>query len=152
VAVLLATLAIACAGPARKPGGGVAVRLDVGGTSVDAQVVSTHEARRRGLMGVTDLGASAGMLFVYPSTERRSFWMQGCLIPLDIAFLDGEGTVVQVDTLEPPSAGAEPARTRLSPPAAYVLEVRAGFFDEHGLAPAVRVLIPTSVDRSRADP
>ena len=147
----------ACAGEgvapsAQDPATPDTVGLEVGDVRVEARVAMTHAARQRGLMGVEGLGANEGMLFVYRAPERRRFWMRGCLMALDIAFLDEDGVVVQVDTLPPPaSPTAEPEETRLSPPAVHALEMRAGWFAEHALGVGTRVRIPPSIQRVRAD-
>ncbi len=136
-----------------RPAPEARVRLHVGDVPVDVRVASRFAERRRGLGGVATLGANEGMLFVYRKPDARQFWMRGCLIALDIAFLDDAGTVVQLDTLDPPvRAGGEAAETRRSPPVRYVLEVRAGFFHRHGLGEGSRVELPSSVDPARADP
>jgi hypothetical protein len=76
-------------------------------------------------MGVTDLGDLAGMLFVWEEPVQVGFWMKDTLIPLDIAFIDGDRGVVSVATMEPciedqcPSYGSEFPYT-------FALEVPAG--------------------------
>ena len=78
--------------------------------------------------------------------------MQDCLIPLDIAFLDEEGHVLQIDTLDAPAdPDVEPARARRLAPSVMVLEMRAGFFQEHSLAEGSRVVLPATVRREDAD-
>ena len=53
-----------------------------------------------GLRGVADLGDLEGMLFVYPQDVTNGFWMEGALIPLDAAFFDAGGTLVDVFPME----------------------------------------------------
>jgi len=126
-------------------------RLMVGPVPVEARLAMTHEARARGLAGVQALPPDEGMLFVYSEPARRRFWMQGCLIALDIAFLDTHGRVLHVDTVQPPaSRDAQPAQTRGSAPSTYVLEVPAGFFARHGLGAGTVVQIPDTVRTSDA--
>jgi len=155
LAVLGSTLGAGCAESIRRtrPADAVTASLDVGGIPIEARVVTKRAEREHGLMGVTALGEREGMLFVYASLRPHGFWMKGCLIPLDVAFLDARGVVLQVDTLQPPTTpGGEPARTRRSPPARYALEVVGGFFARHGLGVGTRVRIPSTVNADRADP
>ena len=42
------------------------------------------------------------MLFVFDEPGRYPFWMQNCLIPIDIIWLDAAGKVVQVAAAVPP--------------------------------------------------
>jgi uncharacterized membrane protein (UPF0127 family) len=70
---------------------------------VEVVVAATPEAQSRGLMGVTEVPAGVGMLFVFPgspSSGRPGFWMLDTLVPLDIAFA-ADGVVVGVATMEP---------------------------------------------------
>jgi len=71
---------------------------------VDVVVAATPESQSRGLMGVTDVPAGVGMLFVFPepagSSGRPGFWMLDTLVPLDIVFAS-DGVVVGVATMEP---------------------------------------------------
>ncbi len=139
--------------PLAPPQRGDIVRVVVGSMPLRVRVVATHADRQRGMMGVRELADGKGMLFVYPKPERRQFWMKGCLIPLDIAFLDAEGRVVQIDTLQPPGeGGGNGEETRLSPPAVFALETRAGFFASNGFEVGTRVRIPPTVDPTKADP
>lgn len=128
------------------------VRLHVANVPVDVRIASRFSERRRGLGGVDALGPNEGMLFVYNDATSRRFHMQDCLIPLDIAFLDDKGIVVQLDTLAPPAqVNGAVKETRRSPPVRYVLEVQAGFFARHGLGEGSRVRLPASVDPALAD-
>lgn len=128
------------------------VDLTLGETRIRARVVTTFADRRRGLGGVRHLGADEGMLFVYPDLDRRQFWMRGCLIALDIAFLGADGSVLLLETLPPPSGETgRAASTRSSPPSAFVLEVEAGFFERNGLGVGTVVHIPAVVERRTAE-
>ncbi len=152
---LIAVLEGGCAeAPGRvRPASAATTAIDVGAVRIQARIATTRGERERGLMGVSQLGPREGMLFVYRGLKPHGFWMKGCLIALDIAFLDARGFVLQVDTLDPPDTPeATPARTRRSPPARYALEVPAGFFARHGLGVGTQVGIPPTVDPDRADP
>lgn len=71
------------------------------GISIDAELALNEERRAQGLMHREELAENAGMLFYYPRAEYRGFWMFQTLIPLDIAFLDDEGRILQIKTMEP---------------------------------------------------
>ena len=55
-------------------------------------LADTADLRRRGLMGVTDLGEADGMVFRYPSPTSTGFWMKDTLLPLSVAFYSAGGT------------------------------------------------------------
>ena len=89
-------------------------------------VAATHAERYRGLGGRERLMEGTGMLFIYPSAKVREFCMRGCVVPLDIAFLDADRRVVQIRTMvvEPDLAGRKTYSSLR--PAQYALEVPAG--------------------------
>jgi uncharacterized membrane protein (UPF0127 family) len=68
-----------------------------------------------------------GMLFVYPDEEVRSFWMRNTRIPLDIAFVDRNGTIVNVERME----ARTDDNTLSAAPVMYALEMQAGWFAEN---------------------
>jgi uncharacterized membrane protein (UPF0127 family) len=104
------------------------------------EVAADPEARQRGLMHRVALAPDCGMLFVYPDEAPRSFWMQGTLIPLAAAFLDGSGRVLNIEEMAPPAPGEARARTWSSAaPARFVLEMEAGWFSRKGVRPGDRI-------------
>ena len=64
-------------------------------------LADTALERSSGLMGVTDLGGAAGMLFEYDSPSTSNFWMMGTPMPLSIAFFDDGGKFVSAADMEP---------------------------------------------------
>lgn len=130
---------IAAAGPEAldplPPFNQSSVTLDPGGVHVPkpVYVADTPELRQRGLSGVEDLPREAGMLFLFPDDTSTGFWMKDTLIPLSIAFLAADGTVLEVLDMEP--CEADPCPT-YSPGVSYraALEVNEGRFDDLGLA------------------
>lgn len=98
---------------------------------VTVEVVSTPAAIQRGLMYRQNLAADHGMLFVFPGERVRTFWMKNTFIPLDMIFIRADMTVAGV------VADAEPQTTTsrsVGVPSRYVLEVNAGWADEHGVS------------------
>jgi uncharacterized membrane protein (UPF0127 family) len=85
-------------------------------------------------MGVTELPAGSGMLFVFPEVaDHGGFWMKDTLVPLDIAFAR-DGTVVAVATMQPCSADPCPV-TRPGTTYDLALEVPAGWLAAEGIGP-----------------
>jgi uncharacterized membrane protein (UPF0127 family) len=113
-----------------------------GAIEVAVELAVTPAERDRGLMHRTELSADAGMLFVFPTDEPRTFWMQNTLIPLDIVFLDADGTIQNIAHGEPfvERPGYHSAR-----PARMVLELNAGWCAAHGVRPGSKVAVPAAV-------
>lgn len=105
---------------------------------LNVEVAQTPEQRAQGLMGRTSLGTDSGMLFVYERRQsaRSAFWMYRTLIPLDIAFIDGDGHIVSLQTMPPCEAGKPAQCPTYAPGRAYhaALEVNAGYFAERGIS------------------
>jgi len=100
-----------------------------GPDTVVAEVARTAEEREQGLMFRENLEKGRGMLFVFPSSQVRSFWMRNTFIPLDIAYLDEALTIVDIQAMEPQTEDLhESAR-----PAMFALEVPLGWFAERGI-------------------
>jgi uncharacterized membrane protein (UPF0127 family) len=62
---------------------------------------TAREQRRRGLMGVTDLGPADGMVFVYEEPSTSPYTMRNTPMPLSIAWFDRAGAFVSTLDMEP---------------------------------------------------
>jgi len=109
--------------------------LSIGDSEFRVEVVDTPETRARGLMEREDLAADAGMLFVFESSEPRSFWMKNTLIPLSIAYIDHNLIIREIYDMQPLST--VPVLSRNS--ARYALEVNRGAFDASGITVGDRI-------------
>ena len=121
-----------------RPGGAGLIRttqLTVGGVTVIAEIADTRALRERGLMGRDSLPGNEGMLFVYADEQVRSFWMRNTPIALDIAFVDRNGSILNIETMEPNSDDS----TLSVSPAMYALEMSAGWFTSNDVGPGARI-------------
>ena len=133
------------------------------GTAVTVEVAATEPIRQRGLMFRTSLADNAGMVFVFDTPGYYPFWMQNCVIPLDIIWIDARSRVVSIADNVPPcrKPGCEPpcaaADCPTYPPrpgtaAKYVVEVRAGFAAAHKVTvgQSVTLDLPAMLPRGAA--
>lgn len=101
------------------------------------EVARTPADQRHGLMEREHLAADAGMLFVYdtPQPAHGAFWMYRTRIPLDIAFLDGEGRILVIRHMQPCASDLswECPRYVADVPYHAALEVNSGWFAAHGV-------------------
>lgn len=111
--------------------------LMVGDQPFRIEFAITFEEQSRGLSARDHLDPDAGMLFVFSRERRLSFWMKETLIPLDLIYLDANGTVVSIHTMQPEPGVQDAFLTRYTSdgPALYALEVNAGVANELGLQP-----------------
>lgn len=121
----------------------LSVVVSFGPHAVSAEVAADEEARATGLMGRRQLGADAGMLFLFPARQkcpRSCFWMKDTLIPLSIAFLERTGAVsfrvVGVVDMQPCRAAASADCPEYGPRLPYdaALEVNLGWLKAAGVA------------------
>ena len=137
---LLAVLAAVATAPAAAAQQGVqrADPLPAAGTAwvvfgadtVVAEVASLPAQREAGLMNRDAVPDGTGMLFVFPDSEYRSFWMKDTRVPLDIAFFDDRYRIAGIKQMQ----AMDESLTDSDAPTALVLEVRQGWFAERGIA------------------
>jgi uncharacterized membrane protein (UPF0127 family) len=114
------------------------VTLVSGQTQVVAEVAATETERNRGLMFRKTLADGNGMLFVFETDQRVSFWMKNTSLPLSLAYLASDGTILQILDLKPFSEEPRPSERSIR----YALEVPQGWFAKVGLKPGDRFEIP----------
>jgi uncharacterized membrane protein (UPF0127 family) len=104
------------------------------------ELALTPEQQVQGLMNRQTLGNDSGMLFVFPQEGIYPFWMKDTLIPLDMIWMDSNGTVVFIGKDEQPCGMVCPS---INPgvQAKYVLEVNAGTVDRIGLTIGSRMTL-----------
>ncbi len=103
--------------------------LVVGEREWTVAVASTPELRVQGLRGVADLGDLDGMLFVFDAPTTSAFTMLGTLMPIDIAFFDSDGVLVDRLQMVPCAPPGPCPSYRSSAPFRFALETEAGGFD-----------------------
>ena len=82
-----------------------------------------------------------GMIFVFPDSAPRSFWMQNTLLPLDIAYIDPKGKVLNIAEGKPKDVSALPS----AGDAQYVIELKKGQAEKSGIKPGTILQIPQSL-------
>ncbi|MBI4564231.1 MAG: DUF192 domain-containing protein [Planctomycetes bacterium] len=132
--LLLLSIPAGCQAPPAPPADSRAAVL-VNGHEVRVEISHTFEQRGQGLMHRTHLPEGDGMLFLYRYEAPRTFYMLNTRIPLDIAFFDGAGTLINVCSRQPAPDPSEGHRIRANSdrPAQFVLEVNHGWFAARGL-------------------
>jgi uncharacterized membrane protein (UPF0127 family) len=80
-----------------------------------------------------------GMLFFLGRREEHTFWMHNTCIPLDMLFIDHDGTIVGI-LEDVPTLNDDP-RT-VGRDSTHVLEVNAGWCRRHGVRVGQRLLLP----------
>ncbi len=101
-----------------------------GSDTVRAEVARTSEERGDGLMFRDESPDGTGMLFVWDTEEERSLWMQNTYAALDVAWIDRNFRIVDIQQMEPQTSDVHDGAR----PAMFALEVRQGWYAEKGIA------------------
>ena len=90
------------------------------------EIADTPAKRAAGLSGRSRLGPDRGMLFVFERPRVLEFVMRGCVIPLDIAFIDEDMRIIRTCTMHVERDQSNLTVYSSVSPALYALEVPAG--------------------------
>ncbi|WP_374364074.1 DUF192 domain-containing protein [Piscinibacter sp.] len=110
-------------------------QLTAGFHLINAEVASTQEQRAIGLMNRPAMPANDGMLFVFERPGEQCFWMKNTLLPLSIAFLDEDGTIVNIADMKPQTLDSHCS----AKPVRFALEMNQGWFAKRALKAGTRL-------------
>lgn len=111
------------------------VPLTAGMYAIQAEVAATPEQRERGLMYRKSMPANAGMLFIFDEKAGHCFWMKNTDLPLSIAFLADDGSIVNIEDMAPQTEDNHCPRAAVR----YALEMNKGWFAQKGIKPGARI-------------
>ena len=110
------------------------IPLQSGMHIVRAAVAQTPEQRQTGLMFRREMAQHEGMLFVFDDASTQCFYMRNTLLPLSIAFLADDGSVVNLADMQPQTLDSHCS----AKPVRYALEMNQGWFAKRGVKPGGR--------------
>jgi hypothetical protein len=129
------------AGGADQPQRLPTATIQVGAVPLAVEVAREKEQQAKGMMFRRTLGPDEAMLFVFDREANLVFWMKNTFVDLDLAYLRGDGTVLQIERLK----AFDPEGVFSREPARFALEVPAGWFAAHGIEVGARVNVPPEV-------
>jgi len=136
---LIAVL-LACNSSAHMP----RITIEVANRPIEVEVADDPTERATGLMYRKSLADDSGMLFIYPGSETRSFWMENTSLPLSIAFIDSQGVIVNIEKLKPFDRTSVFSKGDVL----YALEMNRGWFAKNGVEPGETVQgLPSASNR-----
>ncbi len=146
-ALLAATLpGFAQTGPNDSVGRMAEVTLHIDKASLDTLVAATPAQQERGLMWIKSLPDNAGMIFLLPTVSTASFWMKNTLIPLSVAYIDKNGTILEIHDMQPGDPNAPdymlPVTVSSSNQVAFALEANLHWFSLNGIKPGDKITPP----------
>ena len=109
--------------------------LHVGAHTIQAEVANSEEERQRGLMYRRKLANNSGMLFIFEQKNAYCFWMRNTFMPLSIAFLVDDGTIINIENMLPQTDTNHCAKA----PVRYALEMSQGWFAKKGVRTGAKI-------------
>lgn len=116
--------------------------VTIGNVSLRVEIADTSAERMHGLSGRDRIGAD-GLLFVFPDNSSHGIWMKDMLFPIDILWLDAEGTIVHIEHNVTPET--YPTVFRSPKAARFVLETNAYYTDTFGITIGQTAVLPKEV-------
>ena len=147
----LCALLIACPRPASAPKSAAStdptesgqpqpklptIKIWLGAHEVVTEIARTPTEHQFGMMWRTNMAEMEGMIFIFDSPDRRSFWMRNTLVPLDIAYIAPDGTLLEVHAAQPKNETPLPSDSER---VQFVLETRLGWFQHNNVKPGMVV-------------
>ena len=102
--------------------------LFVGKQVIEAEMAVTPRELATGMMYRTNIAENEGMLFRMPFPQRANFYMKNTVVPLSCAYIDTEGTILEIHDLQPLNEKPVPSATENIQ---YVLETAQGWFERN---------------------
>lgn len=96
---------------------------------IKARIASTPSSREIGFQGQKDIKDNEGILFVFPQSQRLSFWMLNTPVPLDIAFINKNNRINQIARLNPYSTRIITSDFESK----FALEIKQGEFEKNNI-------------------
>jgi uncharacterized protein len=111
------------------------IDLQAGIHIIKTELAITPEQQQVGMMFRREMGTNDGMLFISEESGQRCFWMRNTLVPLTIAFLADDGTIVNLADMD-----AQSDRSHCSAkPVRFALEMNRGWFAKRGLKAGAKI-------------
>jgi uncharacterized membrane protein (UPF0127 family) len=145
LSLVVAALVATHAGAQSDCGGQPYAEVQIDGLPrLNLEVARTPAEHEKGLMDRDSMPPDDGMVFVYTQPAREGYWMRNTLIPLSIAWLDQNGTILDIQDMDAlddehahyPGVGSLPLTQAPSTPVLayyYALETNVGWFANHGV-------------------
>jgi uncharacterized membrane protein (UPF0127 family) len=110
--------------------------ISIDETPLRLQLALSQSEQQQGLMQRDAMDKNNGMLFLFPSAGPRSFWMRNTRIPLDLAYFDDSGQLLEIHPLYPYDETSVPSRSQR---VLIVVETNRGWFAQNNIRPGAQL-------------
>jgi len=104
------------------------MKIYLGSEEMSVELALTDRQIQTGMMFRTNVDEGTGMLFVFANPYQPGFWMKNCPQPLDGAFIDPTGHILEFMDMKPLDTNSLVAH---SDQVQFVLETKHGWFEQH---------------------
>ena len=105
------------------------IDISVGDLTLTVAYADEDLERQLGLMYRRAMCDNCGMLFKFDSVRIASIWMKNTYIPLDLAYIDEDGLIIDIQPLTPHDLTS----VRSPKPVLYALEMNQGWFGKNNI-------------------
>ena len=109
------------------------------------EVASNPNDRRKGLMYRKSLSEDHGMFFVWEYRKRQCMWMRNTYIPLNVAYIDTKGKILEIYEMLPLSEDSICSKKRVK----YALEVNLDWFKRNNVYVGDQIDITEILDNDK---
>ena len=106
------------------------IKLWIGAQEMVTEMCLTQTQTATGMMYRKQMGENEGMIFVFGRPHRTAFYMRNTTVPLSAAYIDPEGTILEIHDLQPLNETPVEAGTDK---VQYVLETPQGWFKKNNI-------------------
>ncbi len=108
--------------------------VTVGGVNLITSLSTTPDAQSKGLAIRDSLNENEGMLFIFETPQKYSFWMKDMKFPIDIIWINQDGKIVHIEKNLPPCVFLLPCPSYTpKDDSLYVLEVVSNFTNKFNI-------------------
>ena len=101
--------------------------------NLEVELAQSPTQQAYGLMNRTKVATNAGMLFAFDQERILQFWMKNTLIDLDIAYIDKNKKIIDIQQMKAVTSILEtnPPTYPSKLPAQFALEMNSGWFKKN---------------------
>ncbi len=132
VAIVLLPASAVAKAPSTPQANLPTVSLQFGELKLSAEVADEEMERQAGMMFRRKMADGEGMVFVFESPRKVSFWMKNTLIPLSVAYVNRNGMILEIHDLQPED---ETVVSSKFDSILYAIEVPQGWFQKNSILP-----------------
>jgi uncharacterized membrane protein (UPF0127 family) len=120
--------------------------ITAGPHKIKVWIMNSATKRNEGMMFLKDkdVRINEGMLFVFAAPQPLGFWMRNTMIPLDIAYADKAGKILNTAQMKALDESNVPSKGS----ALYALEMKKGAFKKLGIKAGMKLGIPKTIKAS----